>query len=71
MYVISQAGNIYNDKLKQHLDKFGCEPEPITPGLCLLQYSLVVDDFGVQYKIQADITHLRDALKTIYKISDE
>ena len=71
MYVIPQSGKISNDKLKQHLNKFGCEPEPITPGLCPLQYSLVVDYFGVQYESQADITHLLYALKTIYKISED
>ena len=36
-----------------------------------LQFSLVVDDFGVKYEHQYDITHLLDALKTIYKISDD
>ena len=32
--------------------------------------SLVVDDFGIKYERQEDITHLLDALKTIYKISE-
>ena len=34
MYGIPQAGNIANDKLKLHMDKFGYEPALITPGLC-------------------------------------
>ena len=52
MYGLPQARKIENDKLKIHLYKFGYEPSPITPGLrmhqtCHLQFSLVVDDFGI------------------------
>ena len=36
-----------------------------------LQFSLVVDDFGIKYELQEDIKHLLDALKTIYKISED
>ena len=32
-------------------------------------FSLVDDDFGVQYELQDDIKHLLDALKTVYNIS--
>ena len=54
MHGLPQVGKIANDKLKLHLYKFGYEPEPITPGLrrhqtCPLQFSLVVDDFGIKY----------------------
>ena len=76
MYGLSQAGKIVNDKLKLHLAKFGYEPAPITLGLwwhqtCPLQFSLVVDNFGIKYERQEDITYLLDALKTIYKISED
>ena len=76
MYGLPQAGKIANDKIKLHLAKFGYEPAPITPGLwshktCPLQFSLVVDDFGIKYERQEDITHLLDELKTIYKISED
>ena len=76
MYGLPQAGKIENDKLKIHLAKFGYEPAPITPGLWRhqtrsLKFSLVVDDFGIKYDHQEDITHLLDALKTIYKIYEE
>ena len=54
---LPQSGKIENDKLKLHLEKFGYEPAPITP--CLwrhqtqpLQFSLVVDDFGIIYEPQ-------------------
>ena len=67
---------IANDKLKLHLAKFGYEPAPITPGLWRhqtrpLQFSLVVDDFGIKYERQEDITHILNTLKMIYKISEE
>ena len=76
MYGLTQAGEIANDKLKLNLAKFGYEPAPITPGLWRhqtrpLQFSLLVDDFGIKYERQEDITHLLDALKTIYKISED
>ena len=62
-----KVGKISNDKLKLHLSKFGYEPAPITPGMWRHQsrpiiISLVVDDFGVKYKRQSDITHLLGAL---------
>ena len=76
MYGLPQAGKIANDKLKLHLAKFGYEPAPITLGLWRhqtrpLQFSLVVDDFGIKYERKEDITHLLDALNTIYKISED
>ena len=54
---LPQAGNIVYDKLKQHQTKFGYEPAPITPGLWrhqtwTLHFSLIGDEFGVQYEIQ-------------------
>ena len=76
MYGLPQAGKIANDKLKLHLVKFVYEPAPITPGLwrhqtCPFQFSLVVDDFGIKYERQEDITHLLDVLNMIYKISED
>ena len=55
MYGLPQAGKIANDKLKLHLAKFGYKPAPITLGLWShqtrpLQFSLVVDDFGIKYE---------------------
>ena len=75
MYGIPQAGKIANDKINLHLTNFGYESAPITPGLWQhqnrpLQFSLVLDDFGIKYDGQEDTTHLLDALKTIYKISE-
>ena len=75
MYELPQVEKIANDKLKIHLSKFGYKTAPITLGLwrhqtCPIQFSLVVDDFGIKYDRQEEITHLLDALKKIYKISE-
>ena len=76
MYGLPQAGNFSNDKLKLHLANFGYEPAPITPVLWRhktrpLQFSLVADEFGIKCERQEDITHILDALNTIYKISED
>ena len=76
MYGLPQSDKIANDKLKLHLAKFGSYPAPITSGLWRhqtlpLNFSLVVDDFGIKSERQEDTTHLLDALKTIYKISED
>ena len=76
IYGLPQAGNLSNHKLKLRLAKFGYKPEPITPGIWRhqtlpIQFSLVVDDFGIKYERQEDITYLLNELKTIYKISED
>ena len=76
MYGIPQEGKIANDKLKLHLANFEYKPAPITPGLWQhqtrpLQFPLVVDDVGITYECQEVIKYLLDALKTIYKISED
>ena len=76
VYGLPKVGKIANNKLKLQLAKLGHEPAPIMPGLWrhqarLLQFSLVVDDFGIKYERQEDITHLLNTLKTIYRISEE
>ena len=76
MYRIPQAGKITNDKLKLHLVKLEYKTAPITPGLwrhqaCPIQFPLVVDEFGIKYECQEDITHLLDALKTICNIYED
>ena len=75
MYRLPQAVKFSNYKLKLHLAKSGYKPAPITPGLWRhqtrpLQFSLVVDGFGIKYGRQEYIKHLLDTLKTIYKISE-
>ena len=69
-----QAVKTANDKLTLHLAKFSYEPALITPGLWRhqtrpLQFSLAVDNSGVKYEQQVEITYFLYTLKTIYKIS--
>ena len=76
MYGLPQAGKTANNKFKLNLAKFGYEPAPITVGIWRhqtrpLQFSLIVDDFGIEYERQEDITHLLDSIKKIYKISED
>ena len=67
MYGMPKAREMSNYKLKLNLTKFGYKPAPITPGFWRhqtppLKISLVVDELGVKYEPQADITHLLDAI---------
>ena len=39
--------------------------------LAPLQFLLVVRDFGIKYERQEEITNILDALKKIYKISED
>ena len=76
MYGIPQALQIAHDKLKLRMYKFGYKPAPIIPGLWRYQthphqFLLVVRDFGIKYERQEDITNILDALKKIYKISED
>ena len=76
VYGIPQSGKITNDKIKLHLAKFGYESAPVAPGLWRhqthpVQFSLVVDDFGVKYERQEYITHFLDAHIKIYNISED
>ena len=53
MYGIVQAGIIAHTALKRHLQPFGYEPAPITPGLWRhnkngITFTLVVDNFGIK-----------------------
>ena len=76
MYGLPQAVKISNDKLNIYLAKNFYEPEPITPVFWWhqtrpFQFSLVLDDFGLKYERQLNITHLLDAPKIIYKIYED
>ena len=75
MYGLPQVVKIENDKLKLHKSKFGKDPAPINLGpwrhqTSPLKFLLVIDDFGTKYGRQEDITHLLNALMTIYNISE-
>ena len=76
MYGLPQAGRLANEQLKTFLAPHGYRPAPVTPGLWLhdtrpIQFSLVVDDFGVKYSNVEDAEHLMTALKQHYKVSED
>ena len=73
MYCLPQAGAIANKMLKDHLAKYGYYEVPHTPGLykhyCRpIQFTLIVDDFGVKYTRKEDLQHLLNSLKNHYDI---
>ena len=65
--VLKQAGNISNDRLCTHIDKYGYAPFWHTPALCkhearYIIFTLVVDDFGIKFAIRQDVNHLSSSL---------
>jgi hypothetical protein len=75
MYGLPQAGKIANDRLVAHLLLHGYTQADHTHGLFThktrkgLMFSLVVDDFGVQYIRREDAEHLATTLRLLYEIS--
>ena len=62
MYGLKQAGIIANQELVKHMAPFGYHPVKHTPGLWVHNsrktlFSLVVDDFCVQYFSTEDADH--------------
>ena len=71
---LKQAGRIANDRLKAHLSHFCFAPVPRTPVLLRhttkpINFSLVVDDFGVKYIGKENADHLIQDLQKLYTIS--
>ena len=76
MYGLPQAGKLAHDDLVQHLATGGYFPAKHTPGLFhnksrSIQFTLIVDDFGVKYTNPAALHHLIQHLKKKYTITDE
>jgi hypothetical protein len=75
-YSLPQAGVLANTLLKARLAPAGYYKVPHTPGLWNhisrpISFTLVVDDFGVQYVGQQHADHLVRALKREYQISED
>jgi hypothetical protein len=73
---LKQAGRIANDRLTKHLAKYGYAPVPRTPSLWAhatrpVQFSLVVDDFGVKYTGREHADHLLQALQDLYTVTED
>ena len=73
IYGLSQSRRIANQDLQKHLAKYGCHPTRRTPGLWKYQtrkisFTLVVDNFGIEYTNKNDIDHLFEAIKDKYQL---
>ena len=68
IYGIPQSGKIANDYLRKKIAPHGYFEVKHTPGLWThitrpIQFTLLVDDFGVKYTIQKDAEHLLSVLE--------
>ena len=68
IYGLPQAGKLANEYLRKKLKPHGYYEVPHTPGLWKhvsrpIQFTLVVDDFGVKYTREKDALHLLGILK--------
>ena len=77
IYGLPQAGALTNKQLKKFLSPDGYYEVAHTPGLwrhatISMQFSLVVDDFGVKYIGKQHVEHLVYCLKKNYaKVSED
>jgi hypothetical protein len=76
MYGLKQAGLLSNQLLQTRLAPFGYYPARHTPGLWLqktrpISFTLVVDDFAVQYVGKQHAEHLRNALLHTYELTTD
>ena len=73
MYSLPQAGLLANLLLEKRLNKQGYFQSKLVPGLWHhnkqhIQFTLVVDDFGVKYKRKEDAEHLMSVLQEHYTV---
>ena len=74
IYGLPQADILANKLLKQRLANHGYFELPHTPGLFKhtsqpIQFTLVVDDFGIKYTEERNPQHLIDAIEEYYTVS--
>eukprot|EP00957_Ditylum_brightwellii_P135623 10341897-Ditylum_brightwellii.AAC.1 len=68
MYGLPQARKLANEQLTNHLALYGYYPVRHTPGLWQhttmnIQFTSVVDDFGMKYTNKEDVKHFLQALE--------
>jgi len=73
MYGLPHAGLLANEQLGRRLNKHGYQQSKLVPGLWKhetrpIQFTLVVDDFGVKYTQQEDVYHLKPTLERNYTV---
>ena len=76
MYRLPQEGRIAHDALVKHLEPYGYHPSSKPPRLWRhknlpINFTLVVDDFGVKYSGKENVLHLKVALDDIYMVTPE
>ena len=76
MYGLPQAGLLANELLEKRLNKAGYRQSKLVPGLWKhdwrpVQFTLVVDDFGVKYVGKAHAEHLKKTLESSYGVTTE
>ncbi len=74
MYGLPQAGLLANELLEKRLNKHGYHQSKLVPGLWKhetrpIQFTLVVDDFGVKYVGEEHANHLKATLEEHYKLT--
>ena len=76
MYGLPQSGLLANELLEQRLNKRGYRQSKLVPGLWKhdwrpVQFTLVVDDFGVKYVGEEHALHLKQTLTADYAVTTE
>jgi hypothetical protein len=74
MYGLLQSGLLANELLEKPLNKRGYHQSKLVPGLWShkwrpVQFTLVVDDFGVKYVGEEHALHLKQTLEENYKVT--
>ena len=76
MYGLPQAGLLANELLEKRLNKRGYQQSKLVPGFFThnwrpLQFTLVVDNFGVKYVGKEHATHLKNTIEENYTVTTE
>ncbi len=74
MYGLPQAGLLANELFKKRLNKHEYRQSKLVPGLWKhdtrpIQFTLVVDGFGIKYVGKEHAQHLKNTLKEHYKLT--
>ena len=74
MYCLPYVGFLASELLKKRLNKHGYQQSKLVPGLWKhdwfpVQFTLLVDDFGVKYVGKEHALHLKVALEDNYKVT--
>ena len=76
MYGLKQSGLLANELLTKRLNKNGYHQSKFVPGLWVhesrpIQFTLVVDDFGIKYEREQDARHLMKVLTHYYEVTHD